>query len=110
MSGHPCSVPGCPSVASRPGRCPRHARAGDQSRKRQQAWRDYGAAWRAIRERVLAKEPACRHCGDPAVEVDHLVPLRLGGTHDRSNLQALCRSCHSAKTASENGFGGARTE
>lgn len=32
------------------------------------------------------------------VEVDHIVPLALGGTHDYSNLQVLCLRHHAAKT------------
>jgi 5-methylcytosine-specific restriction protein A len=30
----------------------------------------------------------------PAAEVHHLVPVDQGGSHDFSNLQALCQSCH----------------
>ena len=37
------------------------------------------------------------------LEVDHLVPLEDGGDPwSESNLQALCRGCHIAKTAAEN--------
>lgn len=63
---------------------------------------------------MLAEEPLCRQCKDegritPAVEVDHITPLRQGGTNDRSNLQPLCRRHHSQKTCRENGgFGNAR--
>jgi len=55
----------------------------------------------------------CPLCADPfgehgdrvvaATEVDHIVPLRAGGTNDAENLQALCKSCHSRKTAIEDG-------
>lgn len=34
-----------------------------------------------------------------APEIDHIVPLSRGGTHDRSNLQCLCKSCNSSKGA-----------
>ena len=37
----------------------------------------------------------------PAQKVDHIVPLERGGTHDKANLQALCKPCHSSKTARE---------
>lgn len=45
----------------------------------------------------------CEHCQQvvkvlaiykPAEEVHHIVPLNDGGTHARSNLVSLCRSCH----------------
>ena len=39
----------------------------------------------------------------PPQEVDHIIPLEQGGTHDETNLQALCKPCHSAKTAREDG-------
>ena len=34
-------------------------------------------------------------------EVDHIVPLVDGGSHDLDNLQTLCSPCHRAKTAAE---------
>lgn len=65
--------------------------------------RGYGVEWRRLREVVLNDEPLCRRCASRmrvsgAVLVDHIVPLRDGGTHDRSNLQSLCLDCHAAKT------------
>lgn len=34
-------------------------------------------------------------------ELDHIVPLIDGGSHDVSNLQTLCTPCHKRKTARE---------
>ena len=34
----------------------------------------------------------------PTYEVDHIVPLALGGTNGLTNLQALCVRCHTQKT------------
>lgn len=34
-------------------------------------------------------------------ELDHIVPLIDGGSHDTSNLQTLCTPCHKRKTARE---------
>lgn len=40
---------------------------------------------------------------DPGpLEIDHILPLVDGGTHDLDNLQFLCKSCHRSKTAREN--------
>jgi 5-methylcytosine-specific restriction protein A len=48
----------------------------------------------------------CRPCEQrgyvtAACAVDHIVPKSEGGTDDESNLQAICRDCHAAKTANE---------
>ncbi|GAB5501332.1 MAG: HNH endonuclease signature motif containing protein [Pseudohongiellaceae bacterium] len=77
-------------------------RAHDQRRPSSTA-RGYDAKWRRIRNRVLAGEPNCRVCGRVATEVDHITPLTRGGTHALSNLQPLCKSCHSKKTVREDG-------
>ncbi len=34
-------------------------------------------------------------------ELDHVVPLIEGGSHDADNLQTLCVPCHRSKTADE---------
>ena len=35
-------------------------------------------------------------------ELDHIVPLIQGGSHDPSNLQTLCVPCHRKKSGEEN--------
>ena len=101
-----CLHPACSLYAQHRGYCNIHAttrrRLYDASAERQQTKRFYRqTAWSAIRRAVLARQPTCRHCGAPASEVDHIVPLRRGGTNALSNLQALCRSCHSRKSITE---------
>jgi 5-methylcytosine-specific restriction protein A len=97
----PCLTSGCPNLVRR-GRCAQHQR---EHRGTTTAL-GYGAAWRRLRLLVLTEEPWCRECQKHgrrmlATEVDHITPRRLGGTNDRTNLQSLCSSHHSAKTARE---------
>lgn len=40
----------------------------------------------------------------PTEEIHHKLPLSEGGTHDRSNLIALCKSCHGAIHAKKGGL------
>ena len=58
-------------------------------------------------KKIVAAEQAwqCLHCHSllPAsFEVDHVNPLWNGGTDERSNLVALCGTCHTEKTYREN--------
>ena len=59
--------------------------------------------WNRLREVVFAAEPLCRSCSAAgrvraATEVDHIVPVVLGGGDSLSNLQGLCHFCHLEKT------------
>lgn len=60
---------------------------------------------RARRRRVFAGCDGRCECGaDLAVtgyEVDHQLPLALGGPEDDGNLRALCPPCHRLKTAAD---------
>ena len=53
----------------------------------------------------LRKHVYCEMCGADATDVDHIVPLTQGGGNEWTNLQALCKSCHSRKTATQDGGG-----
>jgi HNH endonuclease len=57
--------------------------------------------WRRVRKEALARDQAiCRHCGQPATEVDHRVELIDGGApFDLDNLQSLCAACHDSKSS-----------
>lgn len=65
-------------------------------------------AWLDCRARQLAREPWCCICVsvgryEVACEVDHIKPHRGDRRlfFDGANLQSMCKSCHSRKTAQE---------
>lgn len=57
--------------------------------------------WRRARKLALARDRfACRICGRPATDVDHVEELIDGGSpFSLDNLQSLCGPCHDAKTS-----------
>ena len=66
--------------------------------------RGYDARWQKIRRLYLQTQPLCEDClargrTTAASEVHHVIPLRDGGSHAEENLRALCKSCHSTRTA-----------
>ena len=71
--------------------------------------RTRGSSWMRIRARILRRDcglcqcAECRQAGKltPAHEVDHIVPLDMGGGDADSNLQAISVDCHKRKTARE---------
>lgn len=69
------------------------------------AARGYGWQWTKLRKFVLNRQPICQSpgCMNAATDVDHVQPKCKGGTNELGNLQALCKSCHSRKTALEDG-------
>ena len=66
------------------------------------------ASWRALRKKIKLRDILCKVCGHRAVqEIDHIIAAAIwvarGGSYwDESNLQGLCKSCHSKKTRAEN--------
>ncbi|MBM3190985.1 MAG: HNH endonuclease [Chloroflexi bacterium] len=93
----PCSSPGCPEIAVERGRCAKHQlppRERPSDTRESAARRGYDAAWRRIRAEYLRAHRDCEVCGYPATVADHIVPLAQGGTHEATNLRALCRACH----------------
>jgi 5-methylcytosine-specific restriction protein A len=82
----------------------RAKRSSEYNRRRgSAASRGYGSRWRRLRRMILNRQPICARCPAAATEVDHIMPRAAGGGDDDANLQGLCKSCHSAKTASEDG-------
>lgn len=67
-----------------------------------QAKHDDQAIPARVQDRVANKTcDCCAICTKPAKpgQVDHVIPLILGGQHRESNLQWICKPCHAAKTA-----------
>jgi 5-methylcytosine-specific restriction protein A len=58
--------------------------------------------WPRLRLAVLERDGwRCYRCGGRATEVDHIVPVHLGGSDEPENLAATCRRCHASKTGRE---------
>jgi len=84
---------------------PKVGRRKQRDNRKSACKRGYDRKWQALRKIVLSNESLCRSCKAKgwtvvATDVDHIIPKRAGGSNDMSNLQPLCKSCHSAKTAS----------
>lgn len=65
-----------------------------------------GSKLQIIRERWFRVHPLCAECDrhgrvTAAQELDHIVPLHLGGQDSDSNRQGLCVECHKDKTRRE---------
>jgi 5-methylcytosine-specific restriction protein A len=63
-------------------------------------------SWRRQRMRALNRDGhQCMirgpRCTVDATEVDHVVPVHLGGSDELDNLASCCAACHSGKTARE---------
>lgn len=105
MPQTPCREPLCPSFSAIRGRCVEHAKAYDAETKRRTIGRAlYGKTrWKRTRLVILRRDRyTCAHCLKFGNQVDHIEPLARGGLpYDPNNLQTLCGSCHSRKTAQE---------
>jgi 5-methylcytosine-specific restriction protein A len=103
-----CNYPGCQTLTY-DRYCEKHKKEmirtqNDRSSKM------YTYQWRKVSKEFLKKHPLCVHCERegrliPATEVDHIKPH--GGDRklfwNKNNWQPLCKSCHSKKTAEEDG-------
>jgi 5-methylcytosine-specific restriction enzyme A len=80
-----------------------HERKAEVDRRRPGSrQRGYDGKWEKRRAAFLRAHLNCVVCGAPAVEVDHVIPVALGGAMwDEANWQSLCRTHHSAKTMAE---------
>lgn len=116
----PCRAQGCRALhRNANGHCDAHAEqvksyAREKPRESSTS-RGYGYKWQQARAGWLAKHPLCVQCQArglvvEATDVDHIVPHKGDMTvfWDRSKWQSLCASCHSAKTAREDGGFGNR--
>lgn len=64
---------------------------------------------KARRERIIQDQGGvCKRagCDDPATDVDHIIPLWMGGTNRDENLEGLCPAHHRQKTSAEAGIRG----
>lgn len=105
----PCRAPGC-HILVPGGFCPAHQPKRTERSARAASWRwMYGTeTWGELRTEQLLKEPFCRACAARglrvrATDVDHIRDHKGDWDvfTDRNNLQSLCHSCHSRKTAKE---------
>lgn len=62
----------------------------------------FGEPDEMVKEQVKRRDGGCLACGMTHrrfLEVDHVVPVRVGGSNESSNLQTLCKSCNNKKRA-----------
>lgn len=52
--------------------------------------------------RWLREDRVCEECGEPAEQIDHIIPKVAAGTNDLSNLRPICARCNAVKGGSWN--------
>ena len=105
----PCRFPGC-CVLVPGGYCSTHQPEPRARSDAAKAWRKFYATdlWQRLRGAQLLREPWCAECARHglrvrATDVDHIVDHKGDPVlfSDPDNLQSLCHSCHSRKTAQD---------
>jgi 5-methylcytosine-specific restriction endonuclease McrA len=62
--------------------------------------------YRSQRERVFNRDGrSCAICGtdEGEMHIDHIIPRKVGGTHDLDNLRVLCKPCNLRKGSKNDG-------
>lgn len=98
---------GCRELVKGDGWCDAHRPeqflgCADKNRKRKFT----GRALQQLRESWFRHHPLCVQCAKDgrlaaARQLDHVIPLHLGGIDDVQNIQGLCKPCHDAKSQRE---------
>lgn len=78
----------------------------DQRIKGPETERITGSRHSTIRDRIILRdESTCQACHRVCslywLEIDHIIPLHMGGAESDENRQTLCKACHRAKTSAE---------
>ena len=115
-AARPCRTRTCPGLAGPGGycaTCQKERYRLQNARRPSSAARGYGHRWRRLRRMYLRANPYCVACKrqgriELATEMDHIIPKAQGGGDMEDNLQAMCKSCHSRKTAREVWHGGGK--
>ncbi len=105
----PCNHPGCGvAINAKDKYCSVHLpmHKNDYKRKIPQTGIYASTRWRKYRRWFLNRNPICAviDCNQEATVVDHITPVNQGGSFwNIENHQAMCKSCHDKKTATEDG-------
>lgn len=54
---------------------------------------------KAVAAMKEAQGGKCKYCNGAAEHLDHIMPIKLGGTNELANLQWLCKTCNLKKGA-----------
>jgi 5-methylcytosine-specific restriction protein A len=107
MIKRPCHQPGCPELVPR-GYCEAHRKAADLQRwegldrnRGSSRERGYDRNWELYRKWFLARHPFCNDCLRLATEVHHIRKVKTNRNLKlvESNCMALCKACHTKRTA-----------
>lgn len=75
----------------------------DPDKRRRDSFRRAGldaATWSIRRASILERDgPVCAYCAteDGPFEIDHVIPISRGGSHEPDNLTVACRPCNRSK-------------
>jgi 5-methylcytosine-specific restriction protein A len=91
-----CAEDTCPEIVTGAGiRCAKHARLNPRSPSSRAT---STTEWRKTRQKALRRDRyTCQVCGDPATQVDHVVPVAHGGDNSLANARGVCASCNNER-------------
>jgi hypothetical protein len=95
-----CTVEGCHEHHLALGLCRRHYASLVVGPRRERALNDAPGEWTTerVRARMAYWGWRCYICGGEFEAVDHVKPLRRGGSNWPANLRPICRTCNSRKS------------